>query len=121
MKHKILYIDDEEINLALFKSNFNRFFEIVTTTSPLEGLEILKTDTETRIVIVDMRMPDMDGVTFVKKAIEFASGNVYYILTGYDIDKKISDAIKEGIVKQFFMKPFDVETILLAVNQVFED
>lgn len=119
MKRKILYIDDEKINLIIFKKNFSRFFDIQTTTSPVEGLEILKFDSNIKIVIVDMKMPEMDGVWFVRKAREFRPDNVYYILTGYDVDEKILEALKEGIIKQFFMKPLDVEAILLAVEQEF--
>jgi len=68
-----------------------------------------------------MRMPEMDGVSFVRKAKKICPENIYYILTGYDIDEKISEAIKEGIVNRFFMKPLDVETILLEINQTLDN
>ena len=41
-KRRILYVDDEEINLELFKLSFRNHFDIVTAKSAREGLQILK-------------------------------------------------------------------------------
>ena len=41
-KYKILYVDDEPVNLRLFKSNFRRDFEVFTAESAKEGLEFLE-------------------------------------------------------------------------------
>ena len=42
MKPNILYVDDEEINLKVFKSTFKRHYNIYTSTSGYEALEILR-------------------------------------------------------------------------------
>ena len=43
-KIKVLYIDDEQHNLAAFKSNFRRDFVVFTAESASEGLDILKSE-----------------------------------------------------------------------------
>ena len=38
---KVLYVDDEQINLMLFKANFKKKFDIITAESGKEGLLLL--------------------------------------------------------------------------------
>src|SRR5574344_479018 len=67
MKDKtILYVDDEEINLRLFKATFRRDYNILTATSAKEGLEKLAKNT-VDLVITDQRMPEVNGVEFLSK------------------------------------------------------
>ena len=41
-KYSLLYVDDEATNLRVFKANFRKFFNVHTTTNPIEGIDILK-------------------------------------------------------------------------------
>ena len=40
---KILYVDDEETNLFIFKELFKKYFEIYTSDLPVEALNLLDT------------------------------------------------------------------------------
>lgn len=65
-KYKILYVDDEESNLLIFKDTFRRDFHVQTAVSAYKALEILKTST-VDVVITDQRMPGMTGVELLKE------------------------------------------------------
>ncbi|NPA48398.1 MAG: response regulator, partial [Thermodesulfobacteria bacterium] len=63
---KVLVIDDEEGFCELFESLLRKEgFEVHTTTDPQEGLELVR-EGEIDIVFLDLRMPDVDGLTLLK-------------------------------------------------------
>ncbi|NPA36972.1 MAG: response regulator, partial [Chlorobi bacterium] len=53
---KLLYIDDEPINLQLFRLNFQKDFDLFLAESGPEGLSILKNH-EIPVIITDLKMP----------------------------------------------------------------
>lgn len=112
----VLYVDDEKDNLFVFKANFNRKFEVITTLSPLDALEQLELHHEDIIVVIsDMRMPVMNGVEFIKKAKAKYNNICYYILTGYGHNEEIEAALESRIIEDYFTKPFDAVEIEKAI------
>lgn len=109
-KKKILYVDDEEINILLFKTLMSKNYEVITANNGEHGLEMLKNNT-VDFVISDMRMPGMTGLEFIKKANAIYSEIQYFILTGYSIDDEIEDAIKNNLIVKYWGKPGDFEAI----------
>ena len=113
----VLYVDDEKDNLFVFKANFNRKFEVITTLSPEDALKELDLHHEEIIVVIsDMRMPAMNGVEFIKKARARYKNIFYYILTGYGHNDEIEKAISDNIIESYFTKPFDaleIEKVIL--------
>ncbi|WP_370088341.1 response regulator [Ekhidna sp.] len=107
-KPAILYVDDEEANLLLFRISFEGDREVLVANTPEEGLEKLKQNQERiRAVISDMHMPRMNGVQFIKKAQETVSNIPYFILSGYAFNDEIDEAMQEKIIRNFFTKPFN--------------
>lgn len=113
MKYKILYVDDEVINLEAFELAFifDKNFEIKTAISGIEGLKILQQNNDIKAVISDMQMPVMDGLTFIKKARDFYNKIPYFILSGYSETPEVKKAQKEGIIIDYIMKPYDKEVL----------
>lgn len=114
-KH-ILYVDDEEINLVLFQNMFRKKFNVTTSESGIQALELLNTISTPDIIISDMRMPTMNGLEFIAKARDKYPDIDFYILTGYEITDEIQKALDKGIIKRYFQKPFkmkEVEAVIL--------
>ena len=65
---KILYVDDEFINLEIFEINFSEKYEVFTALDAKSGLEVLAKESGIVVVISDMRMPEMNGIDFIKIA-----------------------------------------------------
>lgn len=115
-KHKLLYVDDEPINLQLFQINFQKKFNVLTADSAIEGLEVLNNNTDISIVISDMKMPLMNGLEFIKLAKERFPEILYFILTGYGLTNEMSEAISSGMIIKYFSKPFNLNEIETTIE-----
>ncbi len=116
-KRKILYVDDEQINLLLFEANLKDKFEIILAESAMNALKIIAGNKDIDVVISDMKMPFMNGVAFIKKAKFELPGAKYYILTGYGMTDEIKEAIDEGIILRKFDKPFKINEIISEIEK----
>ena len=117
MKPKLLYVDDEVMNLHLFREMFRKDFDVLIASSGEEALEELEETKEIKYVITDMRMPEMNGLELISKAKKVRPEVVYCLLTGYDLTKEIEKAIEAKQVARYFAKPFDpteIRTFLSA-------
>ncbi len=103
---RILYIDDEENNLQVFKASFRRQYEIYTANSAAEGLKILQ-NVDLHVIIADQKMPKTTGVEFFKSIAETYPDPIRILLTGYtDIDA-LADAINHGDIYRYIQKPWN--------------
>ena len=109
---KVLYVDDESVNLFLFEKMFEEEFKVVCANSGSEALEIIENDSEIKIVFSDMNMPSMNGIEFIKEAKPKHPHLNYFILTGYDINEEIKEALNNGLLMGYLEKPFDKEKII---------
>ncbi|WP_436514482.1 response regulator [Ekhidna sp. To15] len=119
-KPAILYVDDEEANLLLFRISFEGERDVLVASSPEEGLLKLEENrNRVRAVISDMNMPKMNGIEFIEKAQETIKDIPYYILSGYAFNDEIEQALQRNTIQKFFTKPFDraeIETYLSNSN-----
>ncbi len=116
---KILYVDDEEPNLFLFKVNFQMKYPVLTATSGDEALDLLEDQHKDIIAVIsDMRMPRMNGVEFISIAKEKYNNIAYFILTGYDYNDEIDSALKNKLIRKYFTKPFEMKEIESAIVEV---
>ena len=120
-KITILYVDDEEANLFIFEKMFEKKYHVITAHSGREGLQKLEGhSTEIIVVISDMRMPAMNGVEFIREAKNSYSNIAYFILTGFDFNDEIEDALKTQLIQKFFTKPFDMHEIENAISEAIK-
>ncbi|MCG8699836.1 MAG: response regulator [Bacteroidales bacterium] len=119
-KIEILYIDDEPVNLMLFKVNFDKKYSVYTAESGFSGLDILDKKPDILVVISDMKMPGMNGIEFIKKAKKLYPNKKFYILTGYEITSEIRVALDSGLILKYFSKPFDINDIDSALEDAIK-
>jgi CheY-like chemotaxis protein len=67
-KAKVLYVDDESINLRLFKISFRANYDIHTALSAEEGLLLIRDLPYFDIIVSDQRMPGISGTEFMIQA-----------------------------------------------------
>ncbi|MFZ9046461.1 MAG: response regulator [Cyclobacteriaceae bacterium] len=114
----LLYVDDEPANLFLFEASFQSSFKVHTASSGSEGLAILDDHmNDIMVVITDMRMPKMNGIEFVREAKSKHKDAAYFILTGFDFNADIEEAIEEGLIIKYFTKPFDQNLIRSYIEE----
>jgi len=117
---EVLYVDDEHVNLLLFESLFGKKFTIHTADSGAKGLEMLRNNPQIVLVVSDMKMPEMDGLSFVKAARDAFPEVKFFILTAYDISDEIEDALSNGVITGYFQKPFQSATIERTLCQALD-
>lgn len=117
---KILYVDDEEINLINFREALCDQFEVFTALSGEEALTILEKEKEIALVVSDQRMPGMNGVGLLAKAQELLPHAERIIITGYTDPHDIIAAINEGQVYRYILKPWTEEDLQITIPQAVE-
>jgi C4-dicarboxylate-specific signal transduction histidine kinase len=116
-KNKILYVDDEEVNLTNFRIAFEGDYEVLTALSGAEALSLFHDNKDIALVIADQRMPGMTGVDLLAEVLRTAPDTVRMILTAYrDVDA-IIDAVNKGYVYQYILKPWDEGDLRLAMDR----
>lgn len=118
-KLRVLLVDDEEDNLALLYRTLRQDFEILKTTSPLEGLKILE-ENPVDLIISDHKMEEMDGVEFLKKSYEKFPDCVRLLVTAYSDSSILIGAINYGKIYRYIRKPWDPAELLLTVKAAAE-
>lgn len=118
-KHSILYVDDELVNLNVFKATFRRDYDIFTANSAQEAMEILRQQA-IDLIISDQRMPKMTGVEFLKWTLTEYPHAIRIILTGFSDTEAIIRAINECDIHRYITKPWDIEEMRLALKKASE-
>lgn len=118
-KYNILLVDDEEDNLALLFRTLRGAYNLEKTTSPLHALEILK-EKHFELVISDHKMPEMDGVEFLKHVQVHYPSTMRILLTAYSDANILIDAINYAKIYRYVKKPFNPEELQLIVSSALE-
>lgn len=112
---KIICVDDEELILELVKDACLRLPqhpEVFAFTEAAGALDFL-TDNEVDIALLDIRMPEMDGLTLAQKVKDASPDTAVIFLTGY------SDYAVDAFamhVSGYLMKPIDEERLRAEVD-----
>ncbi len=118
-RYNILYVDDDEQNLYLFRVTFEDRYNIITASTAEEALSIFKKE-RVHIIFVDQRIPDTNGIQILEKTIKLNPNTVRILITGYsDIDVAI-DAINRGSVFRYISKPWNPDEIENTIQNAIE-
>ena len=117
---KVLCVDDEPQVLQGLSLHLRRRYDVVLATSGQYALGQMPHAVSPAVIISDMRMPEMDGATFLAKARAVVPDAVRMLLTGYaDMDSAIA-AVNDGQIFRFLIKPCPPPTLLAAVDAAVE-
>jgi CheY-like chemotaxis protein len=117
---RILCVDDEPNVLEGLSLHLRRRYDMSTAPGGAEALALLERDGPTDVIVSDMRMPGMDGATFLAKARQLYPDSVRMLLTGQaDLTSAIS-AVNEGQIFRFLTKPCAPADMLSAVASAIE-
>ena len=120
MEEKVLFVDDEEnvlsaIRRMLFEETYEQFF----ASDGDEALELIA-KTPVHVIISDMRMPKMDGVTFLEKTCEILPDAIRVILSGQADLYSIKEAINRGGIWRFIAKPWNDEDMKCTIRNALD-
>ncbi|NOY53546.1 MAG: response regulator [Deltaproteobacteria bacterium] len=118
---RILCVDDEKGVLRSIERVFlDEEYEILKATSGKEGLQILKEVSPIQIVLSDYRMPEMNGVDFLREVCKGWPETVRIVLSGYADTVAVVEAVNEGQIYKFLAKPWNDDELRFAVSNALE-
>ena len=118
-KMKLMLVDDEERYLqTTAKLIEKKGYEVFTARSGEEALQKLKAQ-DVHVVILDMKMPGMDGNETLKAAKALYPLVEIILLTGHATVDSAIDGLKNGAF-DYLMKPADIDQILEKALDAFE-
>lgn len=115
----ILLVDDEQAILDGLRRQLRRRFTVHTANSGAEGLRLLQT-TPVAVVVSDMRMPQMDGATFLAEVRAGYPDVVRILLTGQADTQSAINAVNQGQIYRFLTKPCPPDVLLDEIGSAVE-
>ncbi len=116
---RVLLVDDEVAILDGLRRQLRKRFTVHTATSGAEGLELLATQS-IAVVVSDMRMPGMDGATFLSHARGAHPDVVRILLTGNADTRAAIAAVNDGQIYRFLVKPCPTDALIQEITAAAE-
>jgi diguanylate cyclase (GGDEF)-like protein len=113
---RILVVDDEEpVRQAIVDSLRHDGYEVRAASDGISALECLERE-PFAVVITDIVMPQMDGLSFIKAAGQRGYQTAYIVMTGYTDWDAAVEAMKLGAA-DYLPKPFPLELLRMVVGR----
>jgi DNA-binding NarL/FixJ family response regulator len=121
MTIKVLLADDQALVRAGFRVLIDSAPDLEVVGEAANGAEAVRQLVATRadIVLMDIRMPELDGIAATKQITgnPALSGTKVLVLTTFETDEHVVDAIRAG-ASGFLLKDADIEDLLDAIRVV---
>lgn len=118
MTKKILVIDDDEsIQWVIKKALEPLGYEIESKTSLKEAEKLINNH---NLFLLDLMLPDGNGIDLLKKIKEFNPDSIVIIITAHGKMESVINAMKEGAY-DYIEKPFDIEELKILIQRAYKD
>jgi response regulator RpfG family c-di-GMP phosphodiesterase len=116
----LLFVDDEANILSSLRRLLRPLgYRIFIANGGAEGLAVLEKE-HVDLVISDMRMPEMDGATFLAEVAKRWPETVRILLTGYSDMASTIEAINKGGIYRYLSKPWEDNDLVLTVQSALK-
>lgn len=113
---KILVIDDEQGILDFFKKALGKEgYEMITCLNGIGALEKVKEE-KPDLVILDIKMPEIDGIETLKRIRWINKNTIVIMLTAYGTMDSAKEALKLG-AHDYITKPFKLDYIKEVIKE----
>jgi DNA-binding NtrC family response regulator len=116
--YKVAVVDDENEILSMIQRFLNRSekYQVTTFSNPVTAVESI--DKTYDIVLLDIMMPQMNGLDALEKIMESNPSQKVIMMTAYSTLDKVLKSHKHGAT-HYLMKPFDsLQAIETKINEV---
>jgi two-component system, chemotaxis family, chemotaxis protein CheY len=114
---KILIVDDAEfLRVRLNKILDTEGYEVFQAEN---GVKAVSTYKEMRpdVVLMDVTMPEMDGLAALKEIVSFDAQAKVVMLTALGQESVVLEAVKSG-ARDFIVKPFEHDRVMKAISKL---
>jgi PAS domain S-box-containing protein len=119
MEKHVLYVDDEEENLIGFKAVFRKHYTVHIAQDTEKAMDILQ-KFEIMVLITDQRMTIENGLDFLKRVTPMYPHIVSMVLTAYSDVQNAIQAINQGGIFRYILKPWNKTEMQLAIDSAIE-
>lgn len=109
----ILLVDDDEILRSRLERSFQKRGYLVYTAGDREEALLVGRDYQPNLAVLDLKMPDLNGLHLLKELLDVSPRTRAVILTGYGSIANAVEAMKLGAAN-YVTKPADADQILAA-------
>ena len=118
-KNKILIIDDQEIvRESCCRILSEEGYQIETAADGIRGLQMIQ-QLKPDLALVDLKMPEMDGMTLLEKIREIDPDIIAIVITGYATIETAVEAMKRNAY-DFIPKPFTPDQLKIMIKRGLE-
>lgn len=117
MPAQVLIVDDDPMLLASLRRCLQSRYSIQVAESGEEALQYLESVGTVPVVISDMRMPEMNGVEFVRRASKITRDSQFLMLTGTPNDSERLGSRHGDLVSRFLTKPCNLHDLSTAIDE----
>lgn len=117
---RILYVDDEVINLELLQLTFMNEFTVVTAESAREGLDLLALNPDIHVILSDLKMPEMNGLDFIKEVKRAYPEKVCMLLTGFMESEIMLEGFNQELIFRYLMKPWHKDELGATITEALK-
>jgi len=115
----VCVVDDESDHVEITSARLEKAgFPVTGTSNPQEALQKIRLG-ECRAVLVEYKMPSMDGMAFVEKALRYDPGVYIILVTGFYTVESAIEAIKRGAY-DYLCKPIDYTRLMKTLDELSE-
>ena len=120
---RLIIVEDEKmirqgINVMIKRSNVP-IGEIIECRNGLEALEVVNSQ-KVDVVVTDIRMPKMDGITLVKELAKLEKMPKVIVISGYDDFSYAVELLRNG-AREYLLKPVEREKLVAALEKLEEE
>jgi diguanylate cyclase (GGDEF)-like protein len=116
----VLFVDDEpDVLSAIKRLMIDEPYDILFSESGEEALNILKSK-DVHVVVVDLKMPKMDGLSLLKEIQRFDPNIIRLVLSVLSDSDSILSATNRGKVHRYITKPWNDRELKLIVKQAVQ-
>ena len=114
---RILFVDDDAMVLRSLSRTFGFEYDLSVAYSADEAQALLSGPRDFDVVVTDVRMPDCDGLTFIREAAPKHPETRFIILTGHPGEHTLELVTAMPQVTNVLEKPATRATLLEAINK----
>lgn len=116
---KILIVDDAEfLRVRISKMLTGDGYDVIQAENGARAVEMYK-ENKPDLVLMDITMPEMDGLTALKTIRGFDPSAKVIMLTALGQESVVLEAIKSG-ARDFIVKPFEHDRVINAIRKLIE-
>lgn len=120
MTHHILLVDDDESVLQAYKRNLSKRHKLTTINCPKRALELIKSEPIFDVIVSDIMMPVMDGLTFLAEVKDYMPSSSRIIVSGHMNAELAMRAVNECMAFKYLVKPISSDLLATTIDEALK-